>query len=150
MNYKIIINTLGWVVALEAVCMLLPLGCSLIYHESVSKIFLICIAICALLGLILIKIPNKNKSMYAKEGFAIVALSWMIISILGALPFYLSGYIPDFVDALFETASGFTTTGASILNDVEIFPRGLLFWRSFTIWIGGMGVLVFLVAILPL
>jgi len=150
MNYKIIINTLGWVVAFEAVCMLLPLGCSLIYNEPVSKIFLICIALCAVIGLILIKIPNKEKSMYAKEGFSIVALSWMVISVFGALPFYLSGYIPEFTDALFETASGFTTTGASILTDIEVFPKGLLFWRSFTHWIGGMGVLVFLVAILPL
>ena len=88
--------------------------------------------------------------MYAKEGFITVALSWIIISIFGALPFVISGFIPDYIDALFETVSGFTTTGASILKDVEVLPKSLLFWRSFTHWIGGMGVLVFLVAILPL
>lgn len=150
MNYKIILNTLGWVIGFEAVCMLLPLICSFIYGEPVAYTFIMCILLCAFVGFILIKIPNKNKSMYAKEGFIIVALSWIVISIFGALPFVFSGYIQNFIDALFETASGFTTTGASILTDIEALPKGLIFWRSFTHWIGGMGVLVFLVAILPL
>lgn len=150
MNYKIILNTLGWVVGFEAICMVLPLICAFIYNEPMVNIFLFCILLCIVVGLILIKIPNKNKSMYAKEGFSIVALSWIFISIFGAMPFYISGYIPNFFDALFEATSGFTTTGASILADVEILPKSLLFWRSFTHWIGGMGVLVFLVAILPL
>ena len=92
----------------------------------------------------------KNKEMYAKEGYVTVALSWILLSIFGALPFFLSGYIPNFFDAVFETVSGFTTTGASILTDVEALPKSLLFWRSFTHWLGGMGVLVFLVAIIPL
>ena len=150
MNYKVILNILGWVVGFEAICMLLPLTCAFIYKEPVANIFIFSILLCMVVGLILIKIPNKNKSMYAKEGFAIVALSWIFISIFGALPFFVSGYIPNFFDALFETASGFTTTGASILTDVEVLPKSLIFWRSFTHWIGGMGVLVFLVAILPL
>ena len=150
MNSKIILNTLGWVVGFEAICMVLPLICAFIYNEPMVNIFLFCILLCIVVGLILIKIPNKNKSMYAKEGFSIVALSWIFISIFGAMPFYISGYIPNFFDALFEATSGFTTTGASILADVEILPKSLLFWRSFTHWIGGMGVLVFLVAILPL
>ena len=150
MNYKVILNTLGWVIGLEAIFMLLPLICAFIYNEPIANTFIFCILLCAVVGLILIKIPNKNKSMYAKEGFAIVALSWIFISIFGAMPFYFSGYIPNFFDALFEATSGFTTTGASILADVEVLPKSLIFWRSFTHWIGGMGVLVFLVAILPL
>ena len=116
---------------------------------AMAKIFLICIAICLLFGVVLTLKPLTKKSMYAKEGFICVALSWIVLSIFGSLPFIFSG-TASVVDSLFETASGFTTTGASILTDVETLPKGLLFWRSFTHWLGGMGVLVFLVAILPL
>ena len=150
MNYKVVLHTLGWVLTFEAVGMLLPLICALVYREPCIMLFLICIGICLMAGGILLALPVRKKEMYAKEGFAIVALSWIVISVFGALPFFLSGYIPNFADALFETASGFTTTGASILRDVEVLPKALIFWRSFTHWIGGMGVLVFLVAILPL
>lgn len=150
MNYKMIAHTLGWVLNCEAVCMLLPMICSAIYGERCVGVFAVCIAICLVVGVSLSAMPVKNKSMYAKEGFVTVALSWIIMSIFGALPFVFSGAIQNFADALFETVSGFTTTGASILRDVEIIPKGLIFWRSFTHWIGGMGVLVFLVAILPL
>lgn len=150
MNYRIIFYTLGWVLNIEAGCMLLPLICSFIYADDCLLIFGCCIAICLFAGLLLTLRQPKNKTMYAKEGFIIVALSWILISIFGALPFVFSGCIPNFIDALFETVSGFTTTGASILSDVEALPKSLLFWRSFTHWIGGMGVLVFLVAILPL
>lgn len=150
MNYKIILNTLGWVLNIEAGCMLLPLICSIIYSDNCTLVFGGSLAICLFVGLLLTLLPHKNKTMYAKEGFIIVALSWVLISIFGALPFVFSGYIPNFIDALFETVSGFTTTGASILSDVEALPKSLLFWRSFTHWIGGMGVLVFLVALLPL
>lgn len=150
MNYKMIAHTLGWVLNCEAVCMLLPLICSAIYGEKCMIVFAMCIVICLAVGVALSTFPVKNKSMYAKEGFVTVALSWIVMSIFGALPFVISGAIPNFTYALFETVSGFTTTGASILKDVEILPKGLLFWRSFTHWIGGMGVLVFLVAILPL
>lgn len=150
MNYKVILHTLGWVLNIEAAAMALPLVCSLLYKEmAMAKIFLICIAICLLFGVLLTLKPLTKKSMYAKEGFICVALSWIVLSIFGSLPFIFSG-TASVVDSLFETASGFTTTGASILTDVETLPKGLLFWRSFTHWLGGMGVLVFLVAILPL
>lgn len=150
MNYRIILHTLGWVLNIEAVTMLLPLLCSVLYGESCSVDFAVCIILCAVLGIALtIKSPGK-KAMYAKEGFVGVALSWIFLSVFGALPFFISGYIPNFADAVFETVSGFTTTGASILRDVEALPKGLIFWRSFTHWMGGMGVLVFIVAILPL
>jgi len=150
MNYRVILHTLGWVLNIEAAAMCLPLVCSLLYGEtSMAKIFLVCIALCLVIGISLTVKPLKKKSMYAKEGFICVALSWIILSIFGALPFIFSG-TASIVDSLFETVSGFSTTGASILTDVEALPKGLLFWRSFTHWLGGMGVLVFLVAILPL
>lgn len=150
MNYRVILHTLGWVLNIEAAAMVLPLVCSLLYGEMpMAKIFLLCIALCLVIGVALTIKPLKKKSMYAKEGFICVALSWIVLSIFGALPFIFSG-TASVVDSLFETVSGFSTTGASILSDVEILPKGLIFWRSFTHWLGGMGVLVFLVAILPL
>lgn len=150
MNYRIITYTLGWVLNCEAACMLLPLICALVYGETIIWTFAFCIALCLFLGVLLTFRPPEKKTMYSREGFVIVAFSWITLSLFGALPFYLSGCIKNFLDAIFETVSGFTTTGASILSDVERLPRALLFWRSFTHWIGGMGVLVFLVAILPL
>jgi len=149
MNYKIILYILGWVANIESACMLLPLLCSFIYNEHNKWVFAICSLICLIIGIPLTIAGRKNKSMFAKEGLVSVALSWIFISVLGALPFVLSGSIPNYIDALFETASGFSTTGASIITDVEILPKSVLFWRSFTHWIGGMGVIVFLVAILP-
>lgn len=150
MNYKVILHTLGWVLNIEGIAMILPLICSLCYSEwNMAKIFLICIAICLLVGLPLTIKPLNKKTMHAKEGFICVGLSWILLSIFGSLPFIFSG-AASLVDSLFETASGFTTTGASILSDVEALPKGLIFWRSFTHWLGGMGVLVFLVALLPL
>ncbi len=150
MNYKVIMHTLGWVLNFEAICMVLPLICSLCYGEECAITFAICIALCFAIGTTLTRIMPKNRDMYAKEGFMTVGLSWIFMSIFGALPFVLSGSIPNFIDALFETVSGFSTTGASILTDVAALPKGMLFWRSFTHWIGGMGVLVFLMAIVPL
>lgn len=150
MNYRLILSTLGRVLICEAFCMVLPLLCGIIYKEAYIKEYLMCIGICILAGALLTALKPKVKSLFSKEGYIIVALSWIIISLFGALPFYITGYIPSFIDAFFETASGFSTTGASILTDVEVLPKSLLFWRSFTHWIGGMGVLVFLVAILPL
>ena len=150
MNYKVISRILGWVLNIEAVCMLLPAICALCYGEnSQAGIFVLCSAICVAIAIPLMLIGKHSKDMFAKEGFFGVALSWVFMSIFGALPFVLSGSIPSFVDALFESASGFTTTGASILTDVEVLPKSVLFWRSFTHWIGGMGVIVFLVALLP-
>ena len=150
MNYKLILSTLGRVLIIEAACLLLPLLCSIIYKEIYITDLLICIGLCLLAGFVLALFKPKNKTFYSKEGFVTVALSWIIISVFGAFPFMVTGFIPNFFDAFFETASGFSTTGASILSDVEILPKSLLMWRSFTHWIGGMGVLVFLVAILSL
>ena len=151
MNYAIILHVLGWVLKIESACMTLPLICALIYKEKTSiYTFALCIVICLILGAILTFKKPKSKTMYAKEGFIAVAFSWILLSLFGCIPFIVSGSIPNFVDALFETVSGFTTTGASILSDVEALPKSMLFWRSLTHWIGGMGVLVFLVAILPL
>lgn len=151
MNYKVIRYIIGLVLKFEALAMLLPLAVSLIYREySDSKIFLLCIAITFVYGLLFSIKTKGNKKMYAKEGFVAVALSWIIISIFGLMPFFFSGKIPSFVDAMFETVSGFTTTGASIIDNLEGISKSMLFWRSFTHWIGGMGVLVLLVAILPI
>ena len=151
MNYKFIVHILGCVLELEAVCMLLPLLCAVCYGDTSSMyVFLICAAICAFVGAVPAAMCPKNKNIYSREGFAVVALCWIVMSIFGSLPFIISGTIPSFIHAVFETASGFTTTGASILTDVEAGPKAVLFWRSFTHWIGGMGVLVFLVAVVPL
>ena len=149
MNFSLIGYILGLVLDIEAGCMLLPLLCSFIYAENSSVIWIFCIGICLLFGLPLSLKKPKRTNMFAKEGFAVVAFSWIVISIFGAVPFYIFGFMPNFTDAVFEVASGFTTTGASVLNNIEALPHSLLLWRSFTHWIGGMGVLVFLVALLP-
>ena len=150
MNYKIIFNTLGRVILLEAAILLLPAGVAVIYGEDCTAAFVITALIAAVIGSSLsLLCRSKKKNLNTRDGFAIVSLSWLAISLIGALPFVISGEIPRYVDAFFETVSGFTTTGASILSDVESMSRGLLFWRSFTHWLGGMGVLVFLLAILP-
>ncbi len=150
MNRKIILHTTGWVLIFEAICMILPLICSLIYKDNCVLVFLQSIMLCFLTGSLFVCRPPQRKEMRAREALMIVSLSWVVISIFGALPFVFSGYIPNFIDALFETVSGFTTTGATILTDVEVLPKSILFWRSFTHWVGGMGVLVFLLAFLPL
>ena len=151
MNYRMIKNVIGWILLFEAVFLLVPAITALAYAEQTIWSILISIVLCAVCGLLMIKIGKpKSKVLYSKDGFVIVALSWIVLSLFGALPFYLSGAIPDFVDALFETVSGFTTTGASILPEIESFPKSLGMWRSFTHWVGGMGVLVFIMAFLPL
>ena len=106
--------------------------------------------ISALLSLTSFLLPPRDKQISAREGFLSVALCWVVVSLIGALPFYISGAVPSYIDCLFETVSGFTTTGASILTDIEAMPMGLLYWRSFTHWLGGMGVLVFLLAVIPM
>lgn len=123
---------------------------AVIYKEKAGFSLLAVALVCLLCGLILSRQKLKNKVMYAREGFVAVALCWIILSIFGAMPFVISGEVPSFIDALFEVVSGFTTTGSSILADVEAMSKSLLFWRSFTHWIGGMGVLVLVMAILPL
>ena len=151
MNKKMVISTLGQLTLSEAALMLLPLITSLIYGEMrVALAFLVAIVVAALLGgAMFLLFRTENKLIYAKEGFVIVAFGWLIMSAIGALPFVISGDIPSYVDAFFETVSGFTTTGASILGNVELLSHGALFWRSFTHWVGGMGVLVFVMAVLP-
>lgn len=149
MNYKIILNTLGKILKLEAVLMFFPLIVSLIYQENTYLSFLIPISALLMIGeLLTLKKPDQ-KEFFAKEGFIIVGLSWIIMSLFGCLPFVFSKEIPNFIDAFFEIVSGFTTTGASILSDVEALSKGMLFWRSFSHWIGGMGILVFMLALLP-
>lgn len=150
MNRRMVIYTIGQLIGVEAAVMMLPLCVSLIYGEGSWKAFLITIGIAIVLsalGLLLSR--PKSHVIYAKEGFATVALAWIIMSGIGALPFVISGEIPNYIDAFFETVSGFTTTGSSIVRDVEALSHGILFWRSFTHWLGGMGVLVFVMAILP-
>lgn len=149
MNYKMIFNILGKVLLIEAALLLVPMLVGFIYNENTFVAFLIPIAILIVIGAPLLLIKRKYDSMYAKEGFVTVALAWIVMSIVGALPFVISREIPNYIDAFFETVSGFTTTGASILSDVEALPFSMLFWRSLTHFIGGMGILVFVLAILP-
>ena len=150
MNYAIVFRLLGYILMIEGTLLLLPAVTSLIYAEwAVMGVFLLTAAISGALGFALQAIKPRSKVFYMREGFAATALSWITISIMGAVPFVLTGCIPNPVDAMFETVSGFTTTGASILPGVEGLPNGILFWRSFTHWIGGMGVLVFLLSLLP-
>ena len=150
MNRRMVLNTVGHIILAEAALLLLPAIVSVIYLEECLWAFLITIGIALVAGLTL-KFASRpdTKLIYAKEGFVIVTYAWILMSAIGALPFFLSGEIPNYIDAFFETVSGFTTTGASILTDVEAMSKGLLFWRSFTHWIGGMGVIVFVMALMP-
>lgn len=149
MNYKMMGRFVGRILILEAVFMVPALLISLWERENAAvKAFLWSIALTFALAWLLIGICRKSKNkFYEKEGLACVGISWLIMSLLGCLPFWLSGEIPHFVDAFFEIVSGFTTTGASILPEVESLSKGILYWRSFSHWLGGMGVLVFLLAI---
>ncbi len=150
MNRRMVIYTLGEILLLEAALMCLPAAVSLIYHETCARAFLLTIAVAALISLLMIRFSRPaSQLIFAKDGFVIVALAWLGVSLVGCLPFIISGGIPSFADAFFETVSGFTTTGSSILTDVESKAHGLLFWRSFTHWIGGMGVLVLIMALVP-
>ncbi|MBQ3259452.1 MAG: TrkH family potassium uptake protein, partial [Clostridia bacterium] len=150
MNRRMICYTLGRIVQVMAFLLFLPALVAVLYRESCVWDFLITIVLALGCGSVLALLSKpRDHVIYAKEGFIIVSLAWVAMSALGALPFVLSGEIPSFVNAFFETVSGFTTTGASILDNVEEMSHGLLFWRSFTHWIGGMGVLVFVMAILP-
>ena len=150
MNYSILKYILGYVLKIEAAFMLLPCVTSLIYHEKEGRYFLLVSCVCMLLGVLMTYRKPKNTVFYLKEGCLATSLSWIILSLFGAIPFWISGEIPQWENALFETISGFTTTGATVLSNVEGLSHTALIWRSFTHWIGGMGVLVFLLAILPL
>ena len=150
MNYKMIGYLLGQIIRVLGLLMFLPLIVSLIYHEPASlKAFAITSVSLILLGTLMTIKKPENKDIYTRDGMATVAATWILVSILGAVPFTLAGEIPNFADAIFETASGFTTTGATILNDIEAVSNSCLFWRSFSHFLGGMGVLILILAILP-
>ena len=150
MNYRSIANILGWIVGIEGLIMVLPLLCAVVYREPTGVGFVVSIALCAVCWLGLTRIKKKHDRFYAREGYVTVALAWILMSLIGAVPFTICGEIPNYLDAVFEIVSGFTTTGASILPEVESLSHCMLFWRSFSHWFGGMGVLVFVLAILPL
>lgn len=150
MNTKIVRYILCRMLGVEAALLLVPVLVAVIYQEKCGIVFLIPIAILCLLFLVVGRKRPEHGQIYGKEGMVIVALAWILWSLFGAMPFTLSGYIPSYVDAFFETVSGFTTTGSSIIPDVEVLPHCLLFWRSFTHWIGGMGVLVFVLVVTSL
>ena len=150
MNYKKVFSVIGMMLMSLSALLLLPIIVAIIYRETALWQFVIVAASSFVVGgLMTVFFRTKNQTIYAKEGFAITALSWLVLSAVGALPFYITGEIPSYIDALFETVSGFTTTGASIVTEVMAMSRSCLFWRSFTHWVGGMGVLVFVMAIIP-
>ncbi len=151
MNKKMVFRTLGRIAQIISLLLLIPAVVAVIYNET-KQLFAFCITAAGafLTGLVIVLLTKtKNRVIYAKDGFAITSLAWIVMAVVGAVPFVISGDIHSYVDAIFETVSGFTTTGASILADVESMSRSMLFWRSFTHWIGGMGVLVFVMAIIP-
>ena len=151
MNYRMIKYTLGWLMMFEAGFFLVPMITAVVYGEWQSLVaFGIAAVICLGIGLLCVWKKPEKTGIFAREGFVIVSLSWILLSIFGAIPFMLSGATTNFFDALFETASGFTTTGSSIFREVESLPHAILMWRSFTHWVGGMGVLVFIMVFLPL
>lgn len=149
MNIRLISYILGWVLVIEGLCMQLSTLVGLIYGESSFIYFLVIGIISVVLGALLVIKKPKNPTMHLKDGFASTTLSWIVLSLVGALPLYFGKAIPSFTDAFFETVSGFTTTGATILTNVEALDKCMLFWRSFSHFLGGMGVVVFLLAIIP-
>jgi trk system potassium uptake protein TrkH len=149
MNYKLIFKTIGNVLRVEALLMLLPLIVSFVYGGGDYLSFIWSILILAAAGTLLSALKPKDANFRTRDAFVVAGFSWVILSLFGALPFYFSGYFNSVIDCIFETVSGFTTTGASILTNVEILPKGILFWRSFSHWVGGMGVLMFIMAIMP-
>lgn len=150
MNYSIILYIVGKVMMLEATCFLIPAVTSIIYGEHEGLAYLTVGVVAAVIGYLISSKKKFEHVFFAREGFVMVALSWIVLSVVGAIPFVVTGEIPNMIDALFETVSGFTTTGASILEDVESLSHTSLIWRSFTHWVGGMGVIVLLLAILPM
>ena len=149
MNKRMVLYFIGWIFKIEAICMLLPIFTALFYKEVQVKDFIFTAILCLVLGFIISAKKPENTSFNTREGLVSVGLGWIVMSMSGAIPFVIDGCIPSYVDALFEVISGFTTTGATILTDVEALPRSMLMWRSFLHWLGGMGVIVFLLAIIP-
>lgn len=149
MNYKIVIRVLAFLSIFLGLGMLLPLPFCYYYGSGDAQAFLISAAICFTLGILAFVTNDKRTDLKTKDGFAIVTFGWIIMALLGSLPYMLSGAIPSFADAFFESMSGFTTTGATILSEIESLPKGILLWRSITHWFGGMGIIVLTIAILP-
>jgi trk system potassium uptake protein TrkH len=149
MNHRLVGNILGNILLVEGAFLLAPLSVSLFFGEADWVYFLEVAIGCGVLGFLLSRIPTRAQKMHARDGFATVGLSWILLSLSGALPYVLSGAIPHYIDAVFETASGLTTTGSTILSEIEHLPRGILFWRAQTQWMGGMGVLVLFLALIP-
>lgn len=151
MNYKKLGEILGKIMILESILMLAPLAVAFIYNESVRNIFSFAIPILALATIgFLLQIPKpRRNTLYQKEGFALTALVWVVMTLFGAIPFVLNGDIPNYIDACFEMMSGFTTTGSSVIKDITAVSHSSLFWRSFSHWIGGMGILVFVLIFIP-
>ncbi len=149
MNYRAISYVFGKILLIIGALMFLPIFVSIYYGEGLTTAFLIPAVLLLILGFVLIIKKPKRLSIYTKEGLVICGISWIIMSVFGAVPFLLSETIPNFVNAFFETCSGFSTTGATILTEIESLPKSILFWRSFTHWIGGMGILSFMIAVIP-
>ena len=149
MNYKMVLKTVGRLLWAEAAFLCLPLFVSLYYKENLFLVYLIVIGLLLGVGALTNLINPQKRTIYAREGFVIVSLSWILLSFFGSLPFVFSQEISSLIDAFFETVSGFTTTGATILTNIESMPKSFLFWRAFTHWIGGMGILMFVLAFLP-
>lgn len=149
MNKKMVLYFIGWILKIEAICMLLPIITAIIYKEEQVFDFAFTAFLCLVFGLLISMKKPKDHAFYTREGFVSVGIGWLVLSATGAVPFVTDGCIPSYVDALFEVVSGFTTTGATILNDVECLPKSMLMWRSFTHWLGGMGILMFILALLP-
>ena len=149
MNYRAVTYVLGKIFIVIGALMLLPITVSLYYSENLTVAFLVPGMLLIFVGILLVAFKPEKRSIYTKEGLVICGFSWIIMSVFGALPFVISDTIPAFVDAFFETCSGFSTTGATVLTDIEVLPKSVLFWRSFTHWIGGMGILSFMIAIIP-
>ncbi len=151
MNYRMIRNILGWILIFESGFMLVPAVTAVVYGEWRELThFTVTIFLCAMIGLLCIWKKPQNTTLYAREGFVTVALSWIVLSVFGAIPFFTTGWIPNFIDALFEMVSGFTTTGSSVISSVEDLPKCINMWRCFSHWVGGMGVLVFIMAFVSL
>ena len=144
-----VLSIIGKTLITEGILLVIPMLVGVGYSENNLIAFLVPALIALGIGFPLTLLRSRDRSIYIKEGFVIVALVWVFMSLIGALPFVISGEIPNYIDALFETVSGFTTTGASILTEVESLSKAIMFWRLFTHWIGGMGVLVFVLALIP-
>ena len=147
MNHRLIFKSIGNILRIEALLMLFPLAVSLIYGGKDYWAFLWSALITVSAGTLLVILKPKDKNFRTRDAFVVAGLSWILFSFFGALPFYFSGYFNSFIDCIFESVSGFSTAGSSILTNIEVLPKGILFWRSFSHWIGGMGILMFFMAI---